>query len=158
MRREGLIYMSIERLIYGPAVEQSNPKIVSAVAEVDGRSFRVTAELDPRPADVAVRLIWNHSPDRVYNRPWFDPPEQPPTPDWNIVEMVVDSGNGNGSYTSDWVTTVPGGEEAAWYVEAEVEFTRGNYTFLRKDATPVRFLFRVPEGSCPGLEIPQWCE
>jgi hypothetical protein len=154
LRSDALLYLLVERLVEGAAVEAKHPKVAAAELETDGRKFRATASLDPAPAGTLVSLWWNHSPDRVYNRPWSADAGAYQTPPWQQVTM---SAGGGGSYQSAWVTTLPDGEELAWYVEAAAPFSVGPNSYARKDASPVRFAFRVPEKSCPGLAVPAWC-
>jgi hypothetical protein len=147
MRGMRIFYLLGERLLRLPGDEENYPRITSATAETNGRQFRVTAQVETEPE--AVHLWWNHSEHRAYVY------EHGQGMDWQVVQMALQP---DGSYQSPWITDLPDGHEAAWYVDATVDFSIATYNLFRRDSSPVRFLFRNPEGTCEGLEVPKWCD
>jgi hypothetical protein len=143
VRKVRLCALLLEQLINGPDHHREvYPKITSVNVEEDGRSFRVTARVSPEPE--RVRLWWSHSDDRV----WNDEDNAP----FKEVEMIKEGE----IWVSSWVE-VPGTDEVAWYVEAENTFFVGKWELPRRDASPVRFLWRLPEVGCE-INAPDWCE
>ncbi len=133
----------LEQLVNNPDYHSKvYPKVTSTSVEVDGRSFRVTATVTPEPEH--VRLWWSHSDDRVWN--------DKDNPPFKEVEMTKE----NDKWVSPWIKT-PDNEEVAWYVEAENTLVVKTWRIPRRDASPVRFLWRLPENHCD-IEIPDWCE
>jgi hypothetical protein len=134
----------LEQLVEGPGhIDLVYPKVTSAVAEEDGRGFRVRATASPAPE--AVRLWWSHSDDRVWNdeenAEWAEVPMTLAGAEW--VSPTVDA--------SAWPA-----DEVAWYVEAETTLVMATYRFARRDCSPVRFLWRLPEVGC-AVDPPDWC-
>jgi hypothetical protein len=143
VRKVRLCALLLEQLINGPEYhKQVYPKITSVDVEEHERSFRIKAEVFPEPEE--VRLWWSHSDDRVWN--------DKDNPPFEEVEMIKKDGR----WVSPWVE-VPGTDEVAWYVEAENTFFVKEWELPRRDASPVRFLWRHPEVGCE-IEAPDWCE
>lgn len=145
----------LEQLVHDEPgyLDQVYPKVTADWVETDeanGRRFRVFATVTPEPEE--VRLWWSHSDDRV----WNDEENAP----WTQVTMTQSTGH---AWVSDWVNLqqmgVGDNEEIAYYVEA-VNHLHLSYpytaTIPRRDASPVRFLWRLPENSCP-ISPPSWC-
>lgn len=145
----------LEQLVHDEPgyLDRVYPKVTGDWVETDetnGRRFRVFATVAPEPEE--VRLWWSHSDDRV----WNDEENAP----WTQVTMTQSTGN---TWTSGWVDLqrmgVEDKEEIAYYVEA-VNHLYLSYSYTvtipRRDASPVRFLWRLPENSCP-ISPPNWC-
>jgi hypothetical protein len=134
-------------------LDQVYPKITGdrvETSEANGRRFRAFATVTPEPAQ--VRLWWSHSDDRVWN--------DEENAAW--VSVPLSKSPGGSEWASDWVDLqamgVGDNEEIAYYVEAVNYLHLAPYpaAIPRRDASPVRFLWRLPEVGC-SIAPPNWC-
>jgi len=145
VRQLRIVYLLAERLLRPATAPENFPKVTSAEIQSNTQGVRVTALVAP-VAD-SVRLWWNHSSSRDYTAQSQS--------DWQSVAMTLQP---DGTYVVSMPSLPPAGQELAWYVEAEVAFMVGVKTLHRRDAAPVRFLFRNPAQSCSGLVVPTFCQ
>jgi hypothetical protein len=133
LRPKLLLYLAGEALLKSDEeIEKWSPKITAVeVDTTESRKFRARACVSGDRD--SVRLWWSHSETRRWN-------EQNQAP-WVSVPMEK---QGNGSYRSEW-QQAPQDEEVAYYVEVENWFREPRYSFPRRDASPVQFLWRLPE-------------